>query len=69
MSVADDYNVYEVPQCVMIREAEPFPTRTAGLPDERSLAYMVERGMDRDFRLVPAPMAENGKSRSLREKA
>lgn len=46
LSVADDYNVYEVPQCVMIRKGGAISDRTAGLPDERSLAYMVERGME-----------------------
>lgn len=44
--VADDYNVYEVPQCVMIRKGGAIADRIVGLPDERSLAYMVEMGME-----------------------
>lgn len=45
LTVADDYNVYEVPQFVMIRKGGAIADRHIGLMTERELAYMVEKGM------------------------
>lgn len=46
LSVADDYNIYEVPQCIMIRRGGAIADRRVGLPVKREWEYMIARAIE-----------------------
>lgn len=45
VSIAYDYNIYEVPQTVVIRRGGAVSSRRKGVVGKRTLAYLIEKGL------------------------
>lgn len=46
LSIADAYNIYEVPQCVMIRKGGAIADQRIGVPAKREWEYIISRAIE-----------------------